>query len=462
MGDGLLAYFGWPKAHEDDAERAVRAGLAITKAVPKLTTPAKETLAARVGIATGLVVVGDLVGEGSSQEEAVVGETPNLAARLQAGLAEAGGVVVAEPTRRLLGEGFDLADLGVRELKGFAAPVRSWRVIGDRPVKSRFEAAHPTAMTQLISRQHELSLLLDRWTEAKAGEGQVVLLSGEPGIGKSRITQAFRERIAGEPHKRLRYQCSPYHTNSALYPVIGQLEFAAGLSLDDPPERKLEKLEVLLAQAIGDVAPVAPLMAALLSIPFNDRYAPLDLTPQMQKSTTLEALLAQLTGLAARQPLLMIMEDAHWIDPTTKELFGLMIERVESLPVLLVITFRPGFTPPWGRHARHRARAQSPVAPALFGDGRGDNGGQGAAGRGHGPDRRQDRWRAALRRRADEDAARIRGLETGGRPIRADRPAAVGGDSRHAPGLAHGAPRPARLRQRRRPDRGGDRPGVLL
>ncbi len=350
MGDGLLAYFGWPKAHEDEAERAVRAGLAITKAVPKLTTPAKETLAARVGIATGLVVVGDLVGEGSSQEEAVVGETPNLAARLQ-GLAEAGGVVVAEPTRRLLGEGFDLADLGARELKGFAAPVRSWRVIGDRPAKSRFEAAHPTAVTQLISRQHELSLLLDRWTEAKAGEGQVVLLSGEPGIGKSRITQAFRERIAGEPHKRLRYQCSPYHTNSALYPVIGQLEFAAGLSIDDPPERKLEKLEALLAQAIGGVASVAPLMAALLSIPFNDRYAPLDLTPEVQKSMTLEALVAQLTGLAARQPVLMIMEDAHWIDPTTSELFGLTIERLESLPVLLVITFRPGLTPPWGRHA---------------------------------------------------------------------------------------------------------------
>jgi class 3 adenylate cyclase/predicted ATPase len=356
MGDGLLAYFGWPKAHEDEAERAVRAALAITKAVPKLTTPAKATLAARVGIATGLVVVGDLVGEGSSQEEAVVGETPNLAARLQ-GLAEAGGVVVAEPTRRLLGEGFDLADLGPRELKGFTAPVRSWRVIGDRPVKSRFEAAHPTAVTQLISRQHELSLLLDRWTEAKAGEGQVVLLSGEPGIGKSRITQAFRERIADEPHKRLRYQCSPYHTNSALYPVIGQLEFAAGLSTDDPPERKLGKLEALLAQAIGDVAPVAPLMAALLSIPFNDRYAPLDLTPQLQKSMTLEALLAQLTGLAARQPVLMIMEDAHWIDPTTSELFGLTIERVESLPVLLVITFRPGFTPPWGRHAHVTALA---------------------------------------------------------------------------------------------------------
>jgi class 3 adenylate cyclase/predicted ATPase len=358
MGDGILAYFGWPKAHEDEAERAVRAALAIIEAVPKLTTPVKQSLAARVGIATGLVVVGDLVGEGASQEQAVVGETPNLAARLQ-GLVEAGGVVVAESTRRLLGEVFDLADFGTRELKGFTAPVRSWRVVGERPAKSRFEAAHPTGVTQLISRQHELSLLLDRWIDAKAGEGQVVLLSGEPGIGKSRITQALRERIADEPHKRLRYQCSPYHTNSALYPVIGQIEFAAGMSLDDPPERKLRKLEALLAQAIGDVEPVAPLMAALLSIPFGDRYAPLDLTPQQQKAKTLEAMLAQLDGLAAHQPTLMIMEDVHWIDPTTSELIGLIIERVASLPVLLIITFRPEFTPPWNRHAHVTALALS-------------------------------------------------------------------------------------------------------
>jgi class 3 adenylate cyclase/predicted ATPase len=356
MGDGVLAYFGWPKAHEDEAERAVRAALAIVEAVPKLTTPAKETLAARAGIATGLVVVGDLVGEGASQEQAVVGETPNLAARLQ-GLVDAGGVLVAEPTRRLLGEAFALADLGACELKGFSGPVRSWRVIGDRPAKSRFEAAHATGVTQLISRQHELSLLLDRWTEAKAGDGQVVLLSGEPGIGKSRITQAFRERIADEPHRRLRYQCSPYHTNSALYPVIGQLEFAAGFSLDDPPERKLTKLEALLGQATNDVAPVAPLFAALLSIPFDDRYSPLDLTPQEQKAKTLEALLAQLARLAALQPALMIMEDVHWIDPTTSELVGLIIERVASLPVLLVITFRPEFTPPWSRHAHVTALA---------------------------------------------------------------------------------------------------------
>ena len=462
MGDGLLAYFGWPKAHEDEAERAVRAALAIIEAVPKLTTPAKETLAARVGIATGLVVVGDLVGEGGSQEEAVVGETPNLAARLQ-GLVEAGGVVVAEPTRRLLGEVFDLADFGRHDLKGFAAPVRAWRVIRERPAKSRFEAAHPTGVTQLISRQHELSLLLDRWTEAKAGEGQVVLLSGEPGIGKSRLTQAFRERIADEPHRRLRYQCSPYHTNSALYPVIGHLEFAAGLSLDDPPELKLKKLEVLLAQAIDNVAPVIPLLAALLSIPFDDRYPPLDLTPQMQKAKTLEALLAQLARLAAIHPVLMILEDVHWIDPTTSELFGLIIERAASLPVLLIITSRPEFTPPWSRHAHVTALALSRLSrqhcaamveaiatglalPAAVKD-------QIVAKTDGVPLFVEELTKTLLE---------FRGLETRGRTIRTDCSAGADGNSGYASGLADGAARPARLSQRCRAGRGRDWPRVLL
>ena len=350
MGDGLLAYFGWPKAHENEAERAVRAALAIVQAVPKLSTPAKEPLAARVGIATGLVVVGDLAGEGAAREEGVIGETPNLAARLQT-IAEVGEVVVSEQTHKLLRRIFEVSDLGARELKGFSTPVRAWRVLGERLVASRFEAAHATGFTSLIGRQHELSLLIDRWREAKSGEGQVMLLSGEPGIGKSRIMQAFREQIADEPHMRLRYQCSPHHINSALYPVIGQLEFAAGFTHEDVPERRLDKLEALLSQATNNIAPMAPLFAALLSIPAIDRYGPLGLTPQQQKSKTFDALLTQLTQLVVRQPVLMIMEDAHWMDPTTSELFGLVMERIEQLPVLLVVTFRPEFIPPWNRHA---------------------------------------------------------------------------------------------------------------
>ncbi len=366
MGDGVLAYFGWPRAHEDEAERAVRTGLAIIPAVAKLRVPAQEPLAARIGIATGLVVVGDLVGEGAAQEEAVVGETPNVAARLQ-GLAEAGGIVVAESTRRLLGELFELSDLGAHALKGFAAPARAWRVVGERAVKSRFEAAHAAGAMPLIGRQQELSLLLDRWRESVRGKGQVVLLSGEPGIGKSRLTQALREQIGAEPHKRLRYQCSPYHANSVLHPVIAELELAAGLAVDDAPEQKLEKLEALVGRAVDRVAPAVPVLAALLSIPLGDRYPPPALDAQQLKAKTFEALIERLTGIAARQPVLMIVEDAHWIDPTTTELFEITVDRLRHLPAMLVITFRPDFTPPWSlrSHVTSLALARLPRALCL-------------------------------------------------------------------------------------------------
>src|ERR1700752_3237351 len=245
MGDGVLIYFGYPQAHEDDAERAVRAGLELVAAVGGLKTHA--SLQTRVGIATGLVVVGDLIGSGASQEQAIVGETPNLAARLQ-GVAEPNSVVIAESTRKLVGNLFELADLGVMDLKGISGPVRAWAALCPSSVESRFEALHTGGLTELVGREEELELLLRRWSKAKSGEGQVVLLSGEPGIGKSRLTAALLERLKPEPHTRLRYFCSPQHTDSAFYPIIGQMERAAGLAYDDDPQAKLDKLDAVLAQ----------------------------------------------------------------------------------------------------------------------------------------------------------------------------------------------------------------------
>jgi class 3 adenylate cyclase/tetratricopeptide (TPR) repeat protein len=343
MGDGVLVYFGYPQAHEDDAERAVRAGLELVQAVAGLKSSAP--LQTRVGIATGLVVVGDLIGSGVAQEQSVVGETPNLAARLQ-GLAEPNSVVIAESTRRLLGNLFDLEDLGAKDLKGVSGPAHAWAALRPSSVESRFEALR-TATTPLVGREEEVDLLLRRWEQAKAGDGSVVLISGEPGIGKSRIAQTIGERLSGEPHTRLRYFCSPHQQDSALYPSIAQLERAAGLRREDTPEQRLEKLEAVLAQGTNDLSQVVPLLADLLSIPTGDRYPPVDLTPQKRKEKTLHAQLGQVEGLAARQPVLMVWEDVHWSDPTTRESLDLLVDRVPSLRVLVVITFRPEFTPPW-------------------------------------------------------------------------------------------------------------------
>jgi class 3 adenylate cyclase/tetratricopeptide (TPR) repeat protein len=346
MGDGVLAYFGYPQAHEHDAERAVRAGLALVEAVPKLTTAASAPLQVRVGIATGLVVVGDLIGTGAAQEQAVVGETPNLAARLQA-LAEPGAVVIASSTRRLTGGLFEYRDLGAVALKGFAENVPAWQVLGAGVTESRFEAFHSTALTPIVGRDEEIDLLMRRWAQAKRGDGCVVLISGEPGIGKSRIAQTVLERISAEPYTRLRYFCSPHHQDSALYPSITQLERAAGFRREDTSEQRLAKLEVVLSQGTNDLSEVVPLLADLLSIPIGDRYPPLNLTPRKRKEKTLHAQLAQVEGLAARQPVLMVWEDAHWSDPTTRESLDLLIDGVPTLRVLVIITFRPEFSPPW-------------------------------------------------------------------------------------------------------------------
>jgi class 3 adenylate cyclase len=295
MGDGVLAYFGYPRSDEHDAERAVRAGLQLVEAVAGLDTSAGAPLQVRVGIATGLVVVGDLIGQGAAQEQAVVGETPNLAARLQA-LAEPGTVVIAPSTLQMTGRLFDYEDLGAVEIRGLAAPIIVSRVLRDSMVEGRFEALR-TARTPLVGRDEELALLHRRWQQARSGEGCAVLVSGEPGIGKSRLAQTLFEQIAAEPHTRLRSFCSPHHQDSALYPTITQLERAAGLRREDTADERLDKLEAVLAQATNDLGEAAPLLATLLSLPVGDRYRPLNLTPQKLKEKTLQALVAQVAGL---------------------------------------------------------------------------------------------------------------------------------------------------------------------
>ena len=349
MGDGVLAYFGWPRAHEDDAERAVRASLAAVEAVSRLRTAAARALAARIGIATGLVVVGDLIGEGAAQEEAVVGETPNLAARLQ-GVAEPGTVVIGEATRRLVGDLFELDDLGPHDLRGIERTCRAFRVLREDEAESRFDARQRSTLLPMIGRDQELALLLERWRQAVAGEGQLVLLSGEAGIGKSRITRALRDTLASESHIRIRWQCSPYHTDSALFPVIQHFTAAAGFTEDDTVGQKLDKLEALLAQAVSNVAEVAPLFALMLSLP-ADRYGPLNLTPQQLRARTLQALLSQLLGLAQQEPVLFILEDLHWIDPTTLELLQLTVDSIGGARVLVLVTTRPFALPGFGGHS---------------------------------------------------------------------------------------------------------------
>ena len=326
-GDGILAYFGHPRAHEDDAERTVRAGLEIAAAVARLKTSAEAPLSVRIGIATGLVVVG---GEGALREHTVIGDTPSLAARLQA-LAEPGTVVVAASTRRLLGDLFRLRALGLHKVKGIAEPIAAWAVDGVSASESRFEALHMAGLTVLVGRDEEFELLLRRWQRAKSGEGQVVLLSGEAGIGKSRLTAALLENLATEPHARLRYYCSPQHTNSALYPIIGQMERAAGLVHDDTPQARLDKLDAMLAQTSTSIEDAA-LFAEMLSLPNDGRYPALELTPEQRRQRTLDALILQVQALTRASPVLMIFEDAHWADPTSLEVLSRAVDRIRLFP----------------------------------------------------------------------------------------------------------------------------------
>jgi class 3 adenylate cyclase/tetratricopeptide (TPR) repeat protein len=351
LGDGVLAYFGYPTAHENDAERAILAGLAILKAVETLRTAANVAVQTRIAIGSGVVVVGDLMREGVTQENAAIGETTNLVARLQT-VAEPNSLVISPVTHRLVGALFDYRDLGRHTLKGFPEPVHVRQVLGVSKVQSRFEAQHQAGTSPLLGRGEELDLLLRRWEEAKRGEGRVVLVTGEPGIGKSRIVRALRDRLNSDPHTPLSYFCSPHHQNSALYPHITQLAHAAGLDRDDSAEIRLDKLRLLLAQSSANLDQDMPLFSALLSIPGGERYPLPEMTPQHRKERTLAALLDQLKRLATHQPILVVYEDLHWIDPTSLEALSLAIAQIGNHRIVLLATARPEFTPPWPGH-RH-------------------------------------------------------------------------------------------------------------
>jgi DNA-binding SARP family transcriptional activator/predicted ATPase len=345
-GDGMVACFGYPQANEHDPERAIRAGLALVETLPRLNDGLAARVHARVGIATGPVVVGDLAGHGAELPPGLLGEAPRLAALLQS-LAEPDAVVIAASTHDLVRGLFEYRAAAPVTLAGSSEPIRIWRVIGESSDEIRFEAFHGTALTPFVGREAEVGQLLQHWQEARAGEGRIVLISGEPGIGKSRLVRVVQERLASEPHMRLRYQCSPFHTNSALYPFIQQLERAASFQPEDTPGQRLDKLEAVLMLGTHRVAPVAPLIASLLSIAFDGRYPALELSPVQQRRQTLAALLDQLEGLARKQPVLQVFEDAQWVDATSRELIDLGVERIRQLPVLLLITFRPEFEPPW-------------------------------------------------------------------------------------------------------------------
>ena len=343
VGDGVLIYFGWPQAHETDAARAVRAGLAVTAAVSEAQVGG-EPLQVRIGIATGLVVIGEPIGVGDSRQQTAIGETPNRAARLQS-LAGAGQVVIDAATRRQIGGLFACRELGTIELKGLPKPVPAWQVVTENRALGQFEALR-SGLTPLIRREEEIELLQRRWTQAKAGRGRVVLISAEPGLGKSRLAEVLAERITAEPHIRLRWFCSPHHQDSALYPVIAQMERAAGFVHGDNPATRLAKLQALLSAAEPPTEDVA-LIADLHGLPMAGPAPLPDLTPQRKKEKTFEALLRHFEGLARQQPVLMVFDDIHWIDPSSRELLDRLIERVVDWPVLLLALFRPEFQPPW-------------------------------------------------------------------------------------------------------------------
>jgi predicted ATPase len=349
-GDALMVYFGWPSAHEDDAERSVRAALEIVQAVKRVA--AEPPLAVRIGVATGTVVVGAVSRADDAEARLAIGETPNLAARLQ-GLAEPDEVVIAPSTRRLVGAAFELSDLGPHALKGIAHPVRAWRVHAVQRPLGRFEAAHEgVTLTPLVGRQRELALLLRCWAQVCDGEGQVVLVGGEPGIGKSRLLSELKDTLAGEGAATMSFQCSPYHANSAFYPSIDSLERALQFARDEDAESKLAKLEALVVARYGRPRQDVRFIAAMLSLPAEQRYGTARMTPQRFKEETLRALVELVEAAARKQPCLLLFEDAHWADPTSLEVLDLLVERTPSIPLLLVLAHRPEFRNRWAGH-RH-------------------------------------------------------------------------------------------------------------
>ena len=366
LGDGLLVYFGYPRAHEDDAQRAVRTGLGIVEALGPLQRRLQQeqgvSLAVRIGIHTGLVVVGDM-GEGARHERLALGEAPNLAARLQ-GLAPPNTVLISASTARLVQGWFVCEALGDQTLKGFSAPMPVYRVLGESGAQSRLDMVSSIGLTPLVGREREVDLLLQRWEDAKQGLGQIVVLSGEAGIGKSRLVRAVQDRLAGEPYTRLECRCSPYAQQSALYPVIDLGRRLLQWQRDEAPDVTLGKLEAALAPYDVSLPEVVPLLAALLSLPLSDRYPPLQLTPQRQKQKTLEAILALLVAHAAQQPVLFIVEDLHWIDPSTLELLTLFVDQGPKARILTVLTARPEFHPPWGSRAHMTSLTLGHLPPA--------------------------------------------------------------------------------------------------
>jgi predicted ATPase/class 3 adenylate cyclase len=345
MGDGVLCYFGWPYANEDDAEQAVRAGLDIVTSVKKTSGPDAVPLASRVGIATGVVIVGDLIGTGAAQEAAAVGETPNLAARLQ-GLAKPDQLVISQETKNLLGTLFELESIGTQRLKGIAKPLEVYGVVGTTTGESRFEARRSGTLSPIVGRERELDLMRECWARAKAGTGQLTLVSGEAGIGKSRITRALIDEAAQDIYLRLTYQCSPHHPDSAFYPVIQQLTYAAGINAADANNDRLTKLENLAGIGPHNVG----LLATLLGIDSSERYAPLDLTPAQLRAHTMQALVELLVRQSQEQPLLAVFEDLHWVDPTTLELLDTTLDAISDQKVLIVATARPTFEHGFGGH----------------------------------------------------------------------------------------------------------------
>ena len=451
MGDGALVYFGYPHAYEDNAERAVRAALALVSNIAALDVLA-ERLHVRIGIATGLVVVGELVNAGAAREQTALGETPNLAARLQA-IAEPDAIVIAETTRRLVGGLFECRDLGAVALGGFAGPVRAWQVVGEEPVQARasvrmIRAARPAHRTATTSKRGRWSgacrnwaCFCDCWKQVSEGRGRVVLVSGDAGIGKSCLVQALVSHLEQEPHAHLEFRCSAYYANSPLYPVVALLPAVLGWSRDDANEARLEKLDAFCARHHLPPAEAVPLLASLLSLSASDRYPLPSMSPERQKQRTLQLLIAIVLSFAAEKPLMIVVEDLHWIDPTSRQLLALLIDQVPTVPLFVLLTARLEFEPPWP--------PQSYVTPLMLtrshpernrGDGQPACRRQAASGRSRGRDRCQDRWCAAVRRRADQDGARVRTDPGAGRAICTDRPAPAARHSDHAAGFAGGTP----------------------
>jgi hypothetical protein len=416
MGDGILVYFGYPRAHEDEAERSVRAGLDIIDTMAELNAavprPPGVELAVRIGIATGPVIVGDQIGEGTASETAVVGETPNLAARLQA-LAQPNQIIVSSTTRAMLGDHFDLEDLGACELKGFAEPVPAWRVLSARDVESRFAATRAGGAAPLVGRQEEMGLLLRAWDGSSHGRGQVVLIQGEAGVGKSRLVEGLREATAKE-HIWVAIRCSPFHTASAFHPIVEHLKRVFGWQPEDTAQQHLAKLEAGLAGfKTLPLAESVPLFADLMAVPVpEDRYPRLSITAQQQRDATLDAIVAWLIELADGTPLLMAWDDLHWADPTTLEILGMLIEQAPTAALLVAATYRPELTPPWPQRSHTTPITLNRLERLEVETGRSSGRRPAAAGRGGRSYRRQSRRRAALRRGADQGHPRFGGARS--------------------------------------------------